>query len=162
MKLIDLKIYTNLKTPVICGEGGKPPELPQQPTLYKLEIKSDMNIAFLRMLCCGSDASDIIREQTEQCCRHGVEVVFLALNLQQPAVCSVIAAAEEIGFVFAGVVPAGLEDSDAIVFQLVNFPVEWDRIQLASPFAQELLAYIRQESERSEPMGNHREEVRPV
>ena len=149
------KIYTNLKTPVICGEGGKPPELPQQPTLYKLEIKSDMNIAFLRIRSCGVDAIDIIREQTEQCCRHVVEVVFLALNLQQPAVCSVIAAAEEIGFVFAGVVPAGLEDSDAIVFQLVNFPVEWDRIQLASPFAKELLAYIRQESERSEPMGNH-------
>jgi hypothetical protein len=47
-------------------------------------------------------------------------------------------------------VPAGLDGSDAIVLQLINFTVEWDRIQLASPFARELLDFIRQEQKRNE------------
>lgn len=144
------KIYANLRASVTFADGGDQNQLSAEPTVYRVEIKSDMNIAFLRMFSYGVDAVDLIREQTERCCRHAVEAVFLVMKLQEPAASGIIAAAEELGFVFAGIVPAGLEGGDAIVLQYVNFSVEWDRIQLASPFAKELLAYIQKEYEQNE------------
>jgi len=144
-----IKIYTALKVPFIIDACTSSVAVPQEATVYNLEIQSDMNIAILRLTAYGPDAAAIIREQTIQCCRQATDVIYLYLDLQQPATIDLTVEAEKIGFFFAGVLPAGLENQDTLILQYINAPIAWDDIQLANPFAHELLAYIRQASDAS-------------
>ena len=142
------KIYTALKVPFLINDCPSNTPVPQESTIYDLEIQSDMNIAILRLSSYGPDATAIIREQITQCSRQTIDVIYLYLNLEHPAIMNIAVEIEQMGFFFAGVLPAGLEGRDALIFQYLNVPLDWDEIKLAMPFARELLAYIRQEFQR--------------
>ena len=142
------KIYTALKVPFVIADCATSAPSIQSSSVYDLEIQSDMNIAVLRLSSCGPDAAAIIREQTSRCFRQGLEAVYLYLDLQDRSILSLTAEAEKIGFFFAGVLPSGLDGKDTLILQYLNSSTAWDEINLATPFAKELLAYIRQDSER--------------
>ncbi len=141
-------IYSTLKIAFTIDDDTRRVLTPQESTVYDLEIQSDMNIAILRLSSYGSDAAYIIKEQTTNCCRQAMDVIYLYLDLQHPAVSSLTVEAEKLGFFFAGVLPAGLEGQDTLILQYLNASLDWDEIKLATPFSHELLAYVRQESER--------------
>jgi len=142
------KIYSALKVPFVLPDCTESVPACQEATVYNLEFQSDMNIAILRLTAYGPDATAIIREQTTQCCRQAIDAIYLYLDLQHPAAIDLTVEAEKIGFFFAGVLPAGLENQDTLILQYLNTPIAWEDIKLATPFAHELLAYIRQESDR--------------
>ncbi len=142
------KIYTTLKVPFSIDDCAKSAPALQESTIYNLELQSDMNYVILRFSSYGPDATAIIKEQTAQCCRQTIDVIYLYLDLQHPAITDIAVEAEKIGFFFSGVLPAGLEGHDALILQYLNAPLDWDEIKLATPFAHELLAYVRQESDR--------------
>ena len=142
------KIYTNLKVPFIMDDCTTSVPVPQEPSIYDLEIQSDMNIAILRLSSYGPDAAAIIKEQTSQCFRQAIDVIYLYLDLQHPATAHITVEAEKIGFFFAGVLPSGIEGKDALILQNLTVTLDWDEIKLATPFARELLTYIREESDR--------------
>lgn len=142
------KIYSTLTLPVIIAATTKSPLEFHQSTVYNLEIQSDTNIGILRFSSYGPDAATLIKEQTIHCCRKSIDVIYLYLNAQHPAVSSIVTEAEQIGFFFASVLPGGIDKQDALILQYLNTPVAWDDIKLLTPFAHELLDYIRQESDR--------------
>lgn len=148
-RMMITKIYTTLKVPFVIDDCAKNAPALQESTVYNLELQSDMNYAILRLSSYGSDAITIIKEQTTQCCRQMIDVIYLYLDLQNPVVSSLTEEAEKIGFFFAGVLPAGLENHDALILQYLNVPLDWDEIKLATPFANELLAYVHQEYDRT-------------
>jgi serine/threonine-protein kinase RsbW len=53
---------------------------------------------------------------------------------------------EKLGFFFAGILPGGFKNGDALILQyLNNVPIDYDAIQVKSAIAQKLLAYVRQQ-----------------
>ncbi|HWR38494.1 MAG TPA: ATP-binding protein [Patescibacteria group bacterium] len=147
------QIYTVLKVPfVIDNAPSNDVATLQEATVYHLEIQSDMNIAILRLSAYGPDATAIIGEQTSQCSHQVIDVIYLYLDLHHPSTADITVEAEKIGFFFAGVLPAGLEGRDALILQYLNVSLDWDEIKLATPFAHELLTYVRHESDR---VGHH-------
>lgn len=52
---------------------------------------------------------------------------------------------EALGYFFAGILPGGLADSDALILQyLNNIAVNYQKIQAVSEMGRELVAYVRQ------------------
>lgn len=142
------KIYNTLKLPFIMDNNINNSLTFQQTTIYDLDIQADTNIGILRFSSYGADATTLIREQTTHCCRKMVDVIYLYLNLQNPATSWVVREAEQMGFFFAGILPGGIDKQDALILQYLNTPVAWDTIKLLTPFAHELLDYVHQESDR--------------
>lgn len=140
------KVYDALKVPCII-EPVAEPRLPQEATVYSLEIQSDMNIAILRLVTPGADADTILKEQVIHCCRQGLDVIYLYLDLEHHTAAALAASAEAAGFIFGGILPAGLDGRDTLILQYLNdISLDWDEIKLATPLAHELLSYIRQQS----------------
>lgn len=147
-RLMIEKIYAALQVPIVVDDCSNNIPSSHEATVYQLEMQSDMNIAIIRVSSYGPDAANIIEEQTLQCRRQAIDIIYLYLDLQHPAANTLTVEMEKIGFFFAGVLPAGLEGQDTLILQCLNVPFEWDEIKLATPFARELLAYIQQESVR--------------
>jgi anti-sigma regulatory factor (Ser/Thr protein kinase) len=96
----------------------------------------------------GSDSSAEVRRGRRDLCEiGGAEVVFLDLPLAQPGTPDICAAAEEDGFIYCGIKPHFAPDGDYLRMVYLNVDLDLDRIQLFSPFAEQLLAYIRKEIE---------------
>lgn len=78
----------------------------------------------------------------------GVPVIYLELPLAQPGTPDLCRAAESMGFCFSGVGPCFAPDGDVLRLQYLNTPLDPAKLQIASPFGQELLAYIVAEQDR--------------
>jgi hypothetical protein len=97
----------------------------------------------------GADsAAEVRRALRDLCDTAGAEVVFLSLPLTDPGTPHLTAAAEAIGFFFSGLgidfQPAG----DVLRLQYLNCPCDCARLQIYSPLARELLAYVEAERQR--------------
>jgi hypothetical protein len=57
-------------------------------------------------------------------------------------------AAEEEGFFFSGLGPAFAGDGDALLLQFLVEDIDPSLLQVASPFAKDLLGYVGSERER--------------
>ncbi len=139
------KLYQALQMPVAV-EAASPDVVPAAATLYSLDIHLE-NIAVLTITDYGSDAPAVLAKQLGDCCRQGIDCVYLYLDLQNPPSTAVAEYAQQAGFCFAGVLPAGIAGRDALVLQYWhNTEVSWEEIKLANPLAHELLAYIRSDA----------------
>ena len=78
----------------------------------------------------------------------GADVVFLELPLADPSTPPLLDELEEVGYCFSGVGPSFAEDGDALLLQCVPLEVDFGRIEVANPFARELLEYVRVDRER--------------
>lgn len=139
------KLYQALHMPVVIGAA--PPDVPPAAaTLYSLDIHLE-NIAVLTIADYGSDAAAVLVKQLGDCCRQGIDCVYLYLDLENPASTAVAENAQQAGFCFAAVLPAGLAGRDALVLQYWNnVEVNWDEMKLANPLTHELLSYIRSDA----------------
>jgi predicted N-acetyltransferase YhbS len=96
----------------------------------------------------GADtAAEIRRACQDLCAVAEVDVVYLYLPLAQAGTPDLCADAEAQGFFFSGLGPRFLPDGDALCLQHVPRALDPRRLQVASPFGQELLRYV--ESERA-------------
>jgi hypothetical protein len=51
-----------------------------------------------------------------------------------------------MGFFFAGILPGGFTDGDALILQyLNNVPIDYNAIQVKSDLAAKLLTYVREQ-----------------
>jgi hypothetical protein len=96
----------------------------------------------------GDTADDLLQARRDLCEVAGAEVVYLELPLAQPATPFLCEAAERAGFFFAGIGPCFAPDGDTLRFQFLNAPLDTSLLQILSPFARELLAYIDGERAR--------------
>jgi serine/threonine-protein kinase RsbW len=108
-------------------------------------LSRSLNLARIRVDRYGRNALEFLRGQVRALCRQKWDVIHLLLDLSDPATAHFGARFEELGFFFAGVLPSGLPDGDALILQyLNNFAVAYESLQTESEFAARLAAYVRQ------------------
>jgi serine/threonine-protein kinase RsbW len=85
-----------------------------------------------------------IKAELKELCYKKIEAVNLYLNLFDPLTAVMTEEFEKLGFFFAGVMPGGLAVGDALILQyLNNVPIDYSQINITSPIAQQLVAYIQ-------------------
>jgi hypothetical protein len=101
----------------------------------------------------GADtAAEIRRARQDLCAVAETDVVYLYLPLAQAGTPDLCADAEAEGFFFSGLGPRFLADGDALCLQYVpRRRLDAHRLQVASPFRRELLAYVEAERTRVQP-----------
>jgi RimJ/RimL family protein N-acetyltransferase len=100
--------------------------------------------ANLKLKAVGPDTPAELKRVLKHLCQARFEVILLDLDLRQPAAALLVPACESLGFFFAGLLPGGSGAPTLILQYLNNLPLDYDRIQLHSPQAQEILAYVKQ------------------
>ena len=140
-----LKLYAGLEmTPEAEDAAGESP-LPDSPA-GDLEINTfpTGGIALIKMKAIGPDSFNQLRQHLKHLCLAHFEVIHLHLDLCRPAVAQLASQCESLGFFFAGILP-GLNNTQTLILQyLNNVPLDYDKIQLHSPQARELLDYVKQ------------------
>jgi len=94
----------------------------------------------------GRNIVNELRNKVKEICQQKTEIVNLFLNLSDPLTGAYAPQFEKLGFFFAGILPGGFRDGDALILQyLNNVPIDYDAIQVKSAMAKKLLAYVRQQ-----------------
>jgi serine/threonine-protein kinase RsbW len=140
------KIYKNLNEKVkIDDQSTSELFLPQILSSIKVQTgKSYQQNATIEILSYGSDIIQQINKTVKRLCLDKFEVIYLLLNLEDPLTANMTKEFESLGFFFAGIIPCA-DSGDKLEFQyLNNVLIDYDRIQLYSDFAKELLDYIKE------------------
>ena len=105
-----------------------------------------LNIADIRVLTHGRAADRAVREKLRFYCLEHRDVIYLWLNLENPATRLMTGVFEQMGFFFSGILPRGLDGRDALILQyLNNLTIDYSMLAPFSGEAQKLLAYVRQQ-----------------
>jgi hypothetical protein len=105
---------------------------------------------YIRVERVGQDtAAEIRRARRDLTDTVKVPTIFLELPLAQAGTPDLCATAEADGFFFAGIGPQFAAAGDALRLEYVSVPVDATRLQIASPFAKELVAYVDAERARA-------------
>jgi len=105
-----------------------------------------MNFARIMITRCGHDIMEELKIKVKELCLKKTEILNLFLNLSDPLTCIYAAQFEKLGFFFAGILPGGFADGDALILQyLNNVPSDYHTIQVKSAIAGKLLAYVRKQ-----------------
>lgn len=139
------KIYANLnEKPKFNHQNHAEIKLPETLSAIKVHTgKSYQQNAAIEVKSYGVDVVQQIKRTVKQLCLDKFEAIYLYLNLEDPLTAAITKEFESLGFFFAGIIP-GVERGDKLELQyLNNVKIDYDRIQLYSDFAKELLAYIK-------------------
>ncbi len=139
------QIYNSLDIPV---QFEKPKPMPEIGNLKITSIKS-WGFGTIRIETSGKNTFyELRRAQHDLINMTESEVIFLEIPLSQPGVDEVCNAAENYGFFFCGLGPYFYSDSDAIRMVYMKEQIDWDQLQILSPFGQTICQYSRNEYER--------------
>jgi len=120
-------------------------------TLSHVEISAshDMGLAFFKLIQCGKDFQDCIHYHLRDMCFQKIDCIYLDLPLSDPATALSCAAAETMGFFFAGIIPE-LENGDVLRLQyLNNVKIDPSKAVIFSDFGKYLVDYIWKECEKA-------------
>lgn len=93
----------------------------------------------------GRHIVDEIKARVKELCLQKTEIINLSLNLSDPLTRIYASQFEKLGLFFAGILPCGFRNGDALILQyLNNVPIDYDAIQVESDIAAKLLAYVRE------------------
>jgi hypothetical protein len=101
-------------------------------------------IAKLKLKAVGPDTVDELTRTLKLLCQARFEAILLEVDLSRPEAVRLVPACESLGFFFAGLQPGGNGAHTLILQYLNNVPLDYDKIQLHSPLAREILAYVQQ------------------
>jgi serine/threonine-protein kinase RsbW len=111
----------------------------------RMNLVGSMNFARIIIDRYGMNIVDHLKTQVKELCLKKTEIINLFLNLSDPSTCIYTEQFEKLGFFFAGILPGGLSNGDALILQyLNNVPLDYDAIQVKSTTAKKLLAYVRE------------------
>ena len=114
-------------------------------SVFKINQIESMSYARIIIDRYGRNIVDELKRKVKEICLKKTEIVNLFLNLADPLTGSTAAQFEKLGFFFAGILPGGFKDGDALILQyLNNVPIDYDAIQVKSATAKKLLAYVRE------------------
>jgi serine/threonine-protein kinase RsbW len=115
------------------------------PSAIRIKLVGSMSFARIIIDRYGMNIIDDLKAKVKELCLKKTEILNLFLNLSDPSTCIYTEQFEKLGFFFAGILPGGLSDGDALILQyLNNVPINYDAIQVKSTTARKLLAYVRQ------------------
>lgn len=135
------KIYKNLGQEI--NELPKPKSIKYyEKTVLSDSIISALNIAEITVLHFGKDTISEIKNHVKRHCIEKIDVVYLFLNLEDPAIIDILDQIEELGFFFAGVFPHYVFKHSLIMQGIANHKYDYSLIQCYTDFAKELKNYI--------------------
>jgi hypothetical protein len=133
------RIALQFAVPVELREGAPP----KGPEVVAVEYEDAVEVGTIRVRRVGADTADAIGQARRELCeRSGAKAVMLELPLAQPGTDDACRAAQADGFFFCGLGPAFAADGDALLLQYVAEDIDPALLQIESPFAKELLAYV--------------------
>jgi hypothetical protein len=139
------RIYQHYGMPVEWQEGA-PPEGTGE---IAVEYEAGVQVGTIGVRRVGADTAAAVRRARHELCEgRGARVLSLELPLAQAGTAEVCRAAEEEGFFFSGLGPAFAGDGDALLLQFLVEDIDPSLLQVASPFAKDLLAYAGSERGR--------------
>jgi serine/threonine-protein kinase RsbW len=118
--------------------------LPGTPGHLDLNAYQAAGSAVIRLKAVGPDTPVELTRTLKHLCQARFEAILLELDLSRPEAALLVPAAESLGFFFAGLLPGGSGAQTFLLQYLNNVPLDYDRIQLHSPRAREILAYVKQ------------------
>ena len=136
------EIATELGFRIIPGNGGRNGH---EPTVTEHSINSETGAGIVLIQRVGPDHREILAGIVRQLHTNGAKSIRLHLSLSDQGSPALASAAEEMGFIFSGILPA----KDGIILLLQNLrgvPIDYERIHMGSPFGERLLSYIRSQS----------------
>jgi hypothetical protein len=113
-----------------------------------VEHEPEVQTGTIRVHRVGADSAAAIRQAHAKLLVDGTKAVTLELPLAQPATAELCRDAEAEGFFFSGLGPAFAADGDALLLQFLAEDLDLSLIQIANPFAKELLGYVSRQRER--------------
>jgi anti-sigma regulatory factor (Ser/Thr protein kinase)/GNAT superfamily N-acetyltransferase len=136
------RIYAGLGLPVVWHDEQEPPTLGDGQV--DVAYHPAMGSATIKVRQVGDDTAGEIRQATRDLFElTGSESVQLWLPLADPAGPALLDVAEALGFSFCGLGPSFLPDGDALCLQRLATDLDFHHVEVASPFSQELLDYVR-------------------
>jgi serine/threonine-protein kinase RsbW len=125
-----------------------PAKTKRAPATSIVKIRQFPPMRYVRMIIdrYGRKIVSELRNKVKEICQQKTEIVNLFLNLSDPLTGTYAAQFEKLGFFFAGILPGGFRDGDALILQyLNNVPINYGAIQVKSAIAKKLLAYVREQ-----------------
>ena len=111
----------------------------------RVKLVGSMNFTRIIVDRYGKNINDELETKVKELCLKKIEILNLFLNLSDPLTCTYTEQFEKLGFFFAGILPGGLPNGDALILQyLNNVPLDYDAIQVKSATAKKLLTYVRE------------------
>lgn len=137
------KIYGKLgiKRSFESGRGFSEGRLPEESAL-QLSIKPFHRTATIEVTGYGSDLERRVEAKLVELQNKGFNALYLELPLKDPLTASATERLEELGFFFSGLLP-DYSGGDTLRLQYYNTDVFYDEIETSSPFAMELVNYIK-------------------
>lgn len=137
------RIYENLGVaaeirpePSITPGGGE--------SILEVEIIGTLRFARIALEKIGADAVTRVKIKLRELCFQKFEIIHLHLNLGDPGTSRLSDAFEGLGFFFAGLLPGGFTNGDALIFQFLNnLRIHYQAVHLQSELAREMLSYIK-------------------
>lgn len=138
-------IYDHLGAPLELASG----HAAHRRGIVGVTYARSYKLGTIRVRRIGVDTAAEVRRAREDLVETaGVEAVFLELPLAQPGAAHLALAAESDGFFFSGIGPGFAHDGDVLRLQYLAVPLDTTRLQIYSPFGEELLAYVNAERAR--------------
>ena len=122
--------------------------------VLKTKAVGPMQFAQIAIERSGVDVVDHVRAELAELRRQRFEIIHLYLDLGDPRTIALTDAFEEIGFFFAGLLPAAFHNGDGLILQFLNTPaVSYEAVVAESVLARDLLAYVRAFDPNRPPAG---------
>ncbi len=138
-------------TPIIQQSASDKVILQSAKAEFKIKLFGSMRYARIIIDGFGQNSVAALKNEIRELCLKKIEIINLFLNLSDPLTASTTAQIERLGFFFAGILPQGFKDGDALILQyLNNVRIDYDAIQVKSGMAKQLLEYVRQQDPNSE------------
>ena len=128
---------------VLASPPHNPPSLAAHASRINTKVYPLENCAMIKVHDYGSDCVREVRRILRELCLKQVAAIDLFLPLDDPTTCFVTAELEKLGFFFSGIQPATGSGDSLILQYLNNIPFDYDKVQVFSDLARDLLAYIR-------------------
>jgi serine/threonine-protein kinase RsbW len=115
------------------------------PSVFRIKLVGAMSFARIIIARYGPNIVAELKAKVNELCQKKTEILNLYLNLYDPLTALYTAQFEKMGFFFAGILPSGLSEGDALILQYLNHvPIDYEAIQVKSAIAKNLLAYVRE------------------
>lgn len=143
------RIYEELRAPAEFRDEDTAWTAEAESGRVEVSYHTQMDSGMIKVREIGQDTDAELRRATHDLFRvTGAEMISLELPLAHPGTPWLCREAEALGYFFCGVGPSFAEDGDALILQCLAEPLDPARIQVANPFAKELVQYIAQDRER--------------
>jgi len=135
------KIYNHIGRNVIIQNVSK-----KVHANYSSEISIETDfinqVGKIRVLMQGKDLIPLVIKNLKQLCINKMETIYLYLQLKEKNTAIICSEFEKHGFFFSGIMPSSGNNDFLILQYLNNHIIDYSKIQIASEFGKELLAYI--------------------